>query len=208
MALPRIIRRCQELGLGGIAITDHNTIAGALELKRIAPFPVIIGAEILTSEGELMGFFLSEEVPHHLSPEETVTRIKLQGGLVCLPHPFDSLRRHSSISGANLNRVRPHLDMVEVFNARTLLRRDCAKAISFARSNGFLASAGSDAHMPAELGYAYVEMPGFEGRDEFRAALAQGRVIGRSSLTDPRVLFLGPVDRLLTLFRKRGSKDV
>ncbi len=205
MSLQSIIRRCQELGIGGVAITDHNTIAGALELQRIAPFPVIIGEEIRTTDGEIMGLFLSEEIPRGLSPEETVTRIKSQGGLVCIPHPFDTLRRHSGIGTANMARLRNHIDIIEVFNARTLLRRDSERAVAFARSNGFLASAGSDAHMPAELGYAYVEMPEFEGRDDFKEALAQGQVFGRSSLSDPRVLFKGPVDKLVTLLKKRSK---
>lgn len=208
MTLQSIIRRCQDLEIGGIAITDHNTIAGALEMKRIAHFPVIIGEEIRTTNGEIIGLFLSEEIPRGLSPEETVTRIKSQGGLVCIPHPFDTLRRHSGISSTNLARIQKHIDIVEVFNARTLLRRDSTRAIAFAQSNGFLSSAGSDAHMPAELGYAYVEMPEFEGRDEFRAALAQGQVFGHSSLSDPRVLFTlftGPVDKFVTWLKKRGK---
>ena len=79
-----IIGRCLEIGVNCVAVADHNCIAGALELKQVAPFTVIIGEEILTTCGEIMGLFLSEEVPPHLSPEETVARIKAQGGLVCI----------------------------------------------------------------------------------------------------------------------------
>ncbi len=178
MSLETIIHRCQEVGLGGVALTDHNTIAGALRLKQIAPFPVIVGDEVRTLEGEIMGLFLSEEIPRYLSPEETITRIKSQGGLICIPHPFDRFRSHSALRQNALNRILPYIDIIEVFNSRTLLRQDNAKAYDFAQGNGFLASAGSDAHNPAGIGYAYVEMPGFDSIDEFRLALAQGKVFG------------------------------
>jgi hypothetical protein len=145
----------------------------------MAPFPVIVGDKIRTREGEIMGLFLSDEIPPRLSPEETITRIKSQGGLLCIPHPFDRFRHHSALRQNALNRLLPYIDIIEVFNSRTILLRDNAKAYDFAQGNGFLASAGSDAHTPEGIGYAYVEMPEFDSVDDFRLALAQGKVFGR-----------------------------
>ena len=108
------------MGLNCIAITDHNTIVGALEVQRIAPFKVIVGEEIGSSEGEVTGLFLKEEVPRGLPPVETARRIKSQGGLVSIPHPFDRFRR-GVISRRGLDDLLPYVDIVEVFNSRNNL---------------------------------------------------------------------------------------
>ena len=172
-SLEDIIKVCQRKGINCLAITDHNTIAGALKLKKLAPFSVIVGEEIMTLSGEVIGYFLQEEIPRGLSAEETVARIKSQGGLVCLPHPFDHLTR-SPLRSREREKLLGKIDIIEVFNARTVFPRASAKARRFARHNGFLASAGSDAHLPHEVGNAYVEMPPFNGPEDFLAKLGQG----------------------------------
>ncbi|HUV53340.1 MAG TPA: PHP domain-containing protein, partial [Dehalococcoidia bacterium] len=116
----KIVQRCIDSGINCLAITDHNSIAGALETKRIAPFKVIVGEEILTNSGEIIGYFLTEEIPPHLSPEDTVKRIKDQGGLVCIPHPCDSLRPQSKLQRRALERIMPQVDLIEVYNSRTM----------------------------------------------------------------------------------------
>lgn len=182
MPLRRIIPRCLKLGINCIAVTDHNTILGALKMKELAPFPMIVGEEIQTLSGEVIGYFLSEEIPSGLPAEETVRRIKGQGGLVCIPHPFDRLRL-STLRRQHLEILLPYIDIVEVFNSRVPLSRHSAQAWLFAQAHGFLASAGSDAHTPSEIGNAYVEMPEFDDQEGFLLALAKGKVIGqRSSL--------------------------
>ncbi len=178
--LERIIARCLEVGINCIAITDHNTIAGALEMKRIAPFQVIVGDEIETLSGEIIGYFLEKEIPKRLPAEETARLIKKQGGLVCIPHPFDHLRL-STLRCQTLETLLPYIDIIEVFNSRLLLRRHATMAERFAQAHGLLASAGSDAHTPGEIGSTYVEMPDFNDKDQFLTALAQGRVYGRRS---------------------------
>jgi len=181
MSLDTVIDRCQKKEINCIAVADHGTIAGALKLKEMAPFTVIVAEEVLTSMGEVMGMFLAEEVPSGISVDEAIARIKDQGGLVCLPHPFDYMR------GLNrrirsLESLASHVDVVEVFNARALLLVSGERrARRFAQKHGLLRSAGSDAHTPGEIGHAYVEMPEFDGSEEFRAALAQGRIHGRRS---------------------------
>lgn len=176
--LERIIARCLEVGINCIAITDHNTIAGAVQMKSIAPFEVIVGDEIQTSTGEIIGYFLSEEIPKGLRAEETARAIKEQGGLVGIPHPFDRLRR-STIHRQTLEDLLPYIDIIEVLNSRILLRRHSIMAERFAQAHGLLASAGSDAHRPGDIGMAYVEMPDFNDRDQFLAAIAQGSIMGR-----------------------------
>lgn len=180
VSLERLIARCREVGINCVAITDHNTIAGALEMKRLAPFKVIVGEEIQTLTGEVIGYFLSEEIPRGLPAEETARRIKEQGGAVCIPHPFDRLRL-STIRRQSLEALVPHTDIIEVFNSRLILRRQAAKAQRFAEAHGLLASAGSDAHTVFEVGNAYVEMPEFDDKDQFLLALAQGRIDGKMS---------------------------
>jgi predicted metal-dependent phosphoesterase TrpH len=175
----RLVERCIEVGLGLIAVTDHNTIEGALAVREIAPFPVIVGEEVKTSEGEITGLFLKEEVPEGLSPLETVRRIKDQGGLVSLPHAFDRFRSEVISPGA-LEEVVAQADIIEVFNARNNLSADDRKAEAFAREHGLIMSGVSDAHTPIELGRTYVEMPEFDGSPEdFKRALAQGTIVGR-----------------------------
>ncbi|MCX5994798.1 MAG: PHP domain-containing protein, partial [Chloroflexi bacterium] len=72
----KIVQHCLKVGINCLAVTDHNTITGAVEVKRLAPFKVIVSEEILTTQGEIIGYFLTEEIPPRLSPEETVARIK------------------------------------------------------------------------------------------------------------------------------------
>lgn len=175
------VERCLQAGIDCVAVTDHNSIQGALEVQRIAPFKVIVAEEISTSEGEIIGLFLSEAVPKGLTPEETVRAIREQGGLVCVPHPFDRLRQ-SELREDALLRIVGDVDIIEAFNARTTLQRDNERAARFAAEHGKLMSAGSDAHTPGEIGLAHVEMPDFEGPEEFLAALGEGRIVGRRAI--------------------------
>lgn len=174
----QIVQRCLDIGLNCLAITDHNSIAGALETKKIAPFKVIIGEEILTNSGEIIGYFLTEEIPPHLSPEETVKRIKAQSGLVCIPHPCDSLRPQSRLQHRALERIMSQIDLLEVFNSRTLLPWDLANARQLAQKQGLPGTAGSDAHVVQEVGRSYIELPEFNDAEQFLKAVAQGRITG------------------------------
>ncbi len=183
-SLEQIVKRCEEIGINCIAIADHGTIEGALKMQSIAPFRLIVAEEILTPHGEIMGMFLEEGIPSGLSVGETMSRIKTQGGLVCIPHPF-SVFRASALDTKILEELIGQIDIIEVFNARSLLRRSSAKAQLFAQKYGIPGSAGSDAHTPYEIGNGYVEMPEFSGRDDFLDALAEGKVFGHR--TNPLV---------------------
>ena len=174
-----LVARCLKVGLNCIAVTDHNTIEGALAVRAIAPFMVIVGEEVASAEGEITGLFLSETIPPGLTHLETVTRIKEQGGVVSIPHPFDRFRR-AVITPKALEEILPYADIVEVFNSRNSLSGDDRKAYEFAERHGLLASGVSDAHTTLELGRTYVEMPEFDGSPEgFKEALAAGRIVAR-----------------------------
>jgi len=186
MPLEKIIERCQGVGVNCIALCDHGTAEGALKLREIAPFRVIVAEEVLTPHGEIMGMFLEETIPSGLSVPEVISRIRAQGGLVCIPHPFDTFR-HSALKSQVIEEIADQIDIFEVLNARGILGRDSARAEAFAAKHGLVRSAGSDAHTPREIGNAYVEMPEFEGRDDFLEALKKGKISGRR--TSPLVHF-------------------
>ncbi len=193
-----LLARCSEVGLGAIAIADHGTVEGALEFKKIAPFEVIVAEEVLTPYGEIMGMFLTETIPSGSSVEETIAAIRKQGGLVCIPHPFDPLRS-SALDSKVLTTLaeKGQIDILEVFNARIVLKSGITRADKFARHYGLLRSAGSDAHGPAELGNAYLEMPSFRTKEEFVAALAKAEIHGRRN---------NPLARLGSGVRKLKNK--
>jgi predicted metal-dependent phosphoesterase TrpH len=180
MPLEKIIERCQQVGVNCVALCDHGTAEGALKLREIAPFKVIVAEEVLTPNGEIMGMFLEETIPSGLSVAETISRIRAQGGLVCIPHPFDSFR-HSALKSQVIEEIADQIDIFEVLNARGILARDSKKAEAFATEHGLIRSAGSDAHTLREIGNAYVEMPEFEGRDDFLEALKKGKILGQRS---------------------------
>ncbi len=176
----KLVEACQARGINCIAITDHNTIRGARALLEACPFKVIVGEEIRTAEGEIIGLFLEEAVPPRLSAEDTVRRIKDQGGLVSVPHPFDRMRR-KSLGAEALLRVVDRVDVIETFNARITFASDNERARRFAEEHGLLVTAVSDAHTSAELGGSYVEVPDFDGPDAFLQSLRQGKPVTRAA---------------------------
>jgi predicted metal-dependent phosphoesterase TrpH len=174
-----IVKRCLKLGINCIAVADHGTVEGALRVKEIAPFKVIVAEEILTPLGEIMGMFLTEGIPSNIPVDEAVSRIKAQDALVCLPHPFDQMRGINTRGFSQIMELLPQIDVIEVFNSRAMrLGNSNGKALAFATKHELLKSAGSDAHTPGEIGHAYVVMPEFEDISGFRQSLAQGMIYG------------------------------
>ncbi len=177
-SLEKIIKRCGEVGVNCSTVSDHGVIEGALEMQKRAPFKVIVAEEILTTQGEIIGMFLKEVIPSELPVSETIARIREQGGLVCIPHPFD-LIRPSALKDKVIEEIAGEIDIIEVFNARNPLPHSSAKARAFAEKHGMAMSAGSDAHTTNEIGNVWVEMPEFSGRDDFLEALREGEITGR-----------------------------
>jgi predicted metal-dependent phosphoesterase TrpH len=178
--LDKIIERCQQLRINCIAIADHGTAEGALKMQEMAPFRVIVAEEILTTEGEIMGMFLKETIPSGITPNEAVQRIREQGGLVNIPHPFETMRG-SALKDRIIDEIAGDIDLMEVLNSRSPFPANSNKARAFAEKHGIPGSAGSDAHSVYEIGNAYVEMPEFDNKDEFLRALARGKIQGRRS---------------------------
>lgn len=180
-SLEAVIEVSRKRGLDKVAITDHNTIAGALALQEMAPDLVIVGEEIKTEVGEIIAYFLEEEVPKGLPLQEAIARVRQQGGVVGIPHPLDRLRREA-MGLTNLLTVIEQVDLLEVFNARTVFPADNHRALELAREQGLLASAGSDAHTAYEIGQAYVEVPAFNDKEAFLHGLAQGQIVGHLTI--------------------------
>lgn len=169
-----LVERAREIGLNKIAVTDHNTIAGALAAQTLAPDLVIVGQEIDTETGgELIAYFVREEVPAGLPIDEALRRLRAQGAVISVSHPFDRLRG-SALGEERTLAIIDQVDALEVFNARCLRPRDNARAAEVAARYGKLVTAGSDAHTLAELGAGYLTLPPFKGNaDAFRVSLAQ-----------------------------------
>ncbi len=183
-------------GLDAVCVTDHDTVAGALALREIADgFRVIVGEEITTRDGEILGLFLSEPIPPELSAEETAARVHDQGGIVCVPHPF-SRNRPRHLRRDVLDRIWPQVDALEILNARELSAADNRKAQRFAEERRLAGAAGSDAHRSEDVGRAYVEMEDFDSAQDFLESLHRGTVRGRlvergGGLTDRYAAFRG-----------------
>ncbi|MDY6893231.1 MAG: PHP domain-containing protein [Chloroflexota bacterium] len=198
--IEEIIQHCLEIGIDCLAITDHDTISGALEMKRTAPFTVIVGEEVLTTCGEIIGLFLSEQVPSYLSPEETVVRIKSQGGLVCIPHPFDRFRPHSRLRNHALQDIMNDIDLVEVFNSRTIMQKDSKRALRLAQELGVPGTTGSDAHIVTEVGRSFVELPEFDNAEQFQQSLRNGKIF--RSKTSTAIHLYNIKNRVTKLFHR------
>ena len=175
------IARARKLGLDRLAITEHNNLAGALRAKALAPDLIIVGEEIKTTHGEIIAYFLQEEVPQGLSPQETIRRLREQGAVISIPHPLDSVRR-SAMGRANVLAVIHLVDALEVRNARCVRPRDNDAALALAKQHGKLMTAGSDAHIPYELGHCALRMPPFDDNPRsFLAALSHAEPQGKVS---------------------------
>lgn len=175
-----VIKIAKERGLDKICITDHNSIEGALAAQKIEPEFVIVGEEILTEHGEILAFFVSEWVPPGLSHRETIERLRAQGAVISVSHPFDR-HRNQPWTEAQLEAVLPHLDAIEGFNARAVHAQDNEKAMAFAAAHNLPVTAGSDAHTGMEIGAAYLQMAAFTSAQEFRAGLPEAKICGKLS---------------------------
>jgi predicted metal-dependent phosphoesterase TrpH len=181
IAAADLLDHAEEIGLGGIAVTDHNVFGGALEAAELArdrDLIVIPGEEIKTDgQGEVIGLFLTEEIPRGMSFSETVEAIRDQGGLVYVPHPFDRL--HAIPDPATLHRHLAEIDVFEVFNARLLRDSFNDEALRFAQKYRLLQGAGSDAHVLQGVGTGAVRMRRFEGPEEFLLSLHTAEILRR-----------------------------
>lgn len=178
VSLEKVIEAVSKSGVDAIAVMDHNEIEGALRLAEMAPFPVIVGEEVASQKGEIAGLFLHEWIAPGLSVEETIARIRKQGGLVYVPHPL-ARDVPTAIGRQSLEAIIDQVDIVEGFNARILWQADNLAAQEIARQRDIPLAAGSDAHFAREIGRAGVEVDRCTTPQELLDGLRSGHIFGR-----------------------------
>ena len=172
--LERIVERAHELGLERLALTDHETAEGALELKRREPRLTIVGQETKTSEGEVIGLFIDRSLKAYRPPEEVLDEIHALGGVTYLAHPLD--RRRARFAPHRIAELAPRVDVIEIHNQWSEADANRAAA-DLARDLGIPGACGSDAHAPPELGHCWMEMEEFDDAADFLAALPGARLV-------------------------------
>ena len=168
-----------------IAVTDHNTIKGAVYLKPFLKkhnIDVIVGEEIFTTEGEIIGLFLKDEIPYGMTPEKTVTAIKNQGGIVYIPHPYDEKRYKTVLKEKAILNLKDKIDLMEIHNGRNISPRYSAKQTEIADKYTITPIVGSDAHTIAELGRNYVVMQEFSNSDDFLQKIKSAQFFTKKSI--------------------------
>lgn len=158
-----------------VAVTDHNRIDFALKLQGELGDRVIVGEEIMTTVGEIVGLYLTETVEPGLSPLETVKRIKDQGGLVYIPHPFETVRK--GLAAETLEELLDHIDIMEVVNGRALLQNRRAKSALFAKLHRLASAASSDAHGLHGIGRTYTRTKDIPTQATLLELIASGTCI-------------------------------
>lgn len=169
ISLESLARFIEAEGVRCVAITDHDTIEGARRFRHMTNARVIIGEEVTTRDGHLIGLFLRERVRPGMTARDTAIAIREQGGLVLLPHPF--IKAFRCGLGEVSERIVDRLDAVEVNNAQNILRRPDRLADRFADRHNIAKFVGADAHMTSSIAPCYQMMPDFSGSRDFVPAL-------------------------------------
>jgi predicted metal-dependent phosphoesterase TrpH len=179
-----LLELCRKRGIDRLAITDHNTIAGARECAAIDPEMVIIGEEIMTTQGELLGYFMQDEISPGLEPAVVIAHLRDQGAFISVSHPFDRTRG-GLWSDEDLQGILPQVDAIEVFNSRTISNGPNRRAQQVASSAGVLGTVGSDAHDYSEVGKSVVMASPFSDAEGMRQSLKDAQF--RTSKSSPLV---------------------
>jgi predicted metal-dependent phosphoesterase TrpH len=178
LRVEELAQRAVDQGIDVVFVTDHHEVRAALAAReRDLGVRIEVGEEIRTPDGEVLGLFLTERIPYVLPLPDVVARIRAQGGLVGLPHPYDPVRSGTGAVADGLC-ASGRVDFVEAFNAKVGDAAHNAAAAALAARHGLPGSAGSDAHDGPGIGAAYVEMPDFDGPADFLDALGRGRLVG------------------------------
>lgn len=174
----RILKQAKKMGLTGVAITDHDTIRGSLEAKRLEKeigVTVITGVEVLTDSGDIIGLFVNEEIRSRRWGE-VIDEIREQGGVAILPHPY---REHQNVS-----ELAKAVDLVEIWNARSTVEQN-ERAVQLAGELQKPGLYGSDAHTYAEIGNVNVQVNcgTWEVKGVVRAEYSSRSAVIRSHVT-------------------------
>lgn len=168
-----LIAKARHRGIDRLIITDHNTISGALEAKNLEPDLVVVGEEIMTTKGEILSAYLTEEIPAGLTPQDVINRLRDQGAFISVSHPFDSMRA-GGWEESDLLEILPLVDAIEVYNSRCMRKSFNLEARSFAEKYDIPGTVGSDAHAAFEVGRSVLRLPRFDGPDELRQVIRAG----------------------------------
>ncbi len=200
---------CLRKGITGVVVSDHNEIDGALradELHRNGSLKtrIIVGEEISTAQGEIIGLFLEKRIPPGMSMAETIAAIREQNGLVYLNHPFGYSKRSTKLQIDDLDDLWDKIDIVEVFNGRNRDQISNKLALELAKMHHKPGGVGTDAHSPWEVGRSFVQMAGFKDNEEFLVALRNAKYACRPCPFSYRIAFkarkvLLPKPRVLKL---------
>jgi predicted metal-dependent phosphoesterase TrpH len=177
-SLEELIARCEECGLDRIALTDHNTVQGALALLKLAPELTIVGEEAKTREGEVIGLFINSPLPPYVSPEEVMDLVHGMGGLTYVPHPLDRNRAH--FSAQRIVELADRIDIIETYNPWCDAAANRAAA-RLAEELGKVAATGSDSHAAQELGRSWMEIEDYTDARDFLEKLRYARHIVTAS---------------------------
>jgi len=175
------VNACCRKGIDRVIVTDHNTIAGARVAQALEPKRVIVGEEIMTTRGEILAAFVTEEIPAGLSPQETIERLRDQNAFISVSHPFDVWRK-GGWNEEDLLEILPLVDAIEIYNSRCMRRTFNRRAMECARKYHVAGTVGSDAHTTFELGRSLVLLEPFEGPDELRKVIRNASYQMRWSL--------------------------
>jgi predicted metal-dependent phosphoesterase TrpH len=170
--LQELIDRCAECGLDRIALTDHNTVEGALALAEIAPDLAIVGEEAKTREGEVIGLFITRRLPPYLRAEDVMDMIHEMGGLTYVPHPLD--RHRSNFTAERVVELANRIDIIETYNAWCEPAENQAAA-RLALELEKVSATGSDAHAASELGRSWMEIEDYTTPQDFLDKLRRAR---------------------------------
>jgi predicted metal-dependent phosphoesterase TrpH len=189
----QLVQTCQMLGIDRVVVTDHNEIEGALRAQDLDPERVIVGEEIMTTQGELLAAFVRQRIPRGLSPSDAIAALREQGAFISVSHPFDRVRS-GAWNLADLEQIVPLVDAIEVFNSRCMDAEPNRLAAEFAARHGLSGTVGSDAHTLKELGRANLLLAPFSDPAGLKAALPAAR--GETRLSSPWVHFSSSNARL------------
>jgi glycosyltransferase involved in cell wall biosynthesis len=178
-----LLATARDIGLGAIAVTDHNEISGAHDAAEKAAqygVKVIVGEEVKTADqGEVIGLFINEKIPRGMTLAETIAEIRRQGGIVYVPHPFD--RMHSVPDYEHMLAIVSDIDAIEIFNPRIAIPAFNEEAVRFAAKYQIVAGAGSDSHVAQGLGSVRIRMRDFDGPEEFLESLRDADIAVKPS---------------------------
>ncbi|MFN3301903.1 MAG: PHP domain-containing protein [Patescibacteria group bacterium] len=187
LSLEKIAEIAKKNKIDVVILSDHNNLVSKDEIEKIKEIKIIAGEEIKTKEGEIIGIFLKEKIEKELSLKETIKKIKEQNGLVIVPHPFDLFRTKRIKKKALFENI-DEIEIVEIFNSRTIFNFFNKKAEEFAKKHQKIIIIGSDAHSQFEIDRAIIEMEDFKDQFDFLKKLKEAKFYPKKTS-----LFIQPI---------------